>query len=154
MLCALSMLGPSLAPLLCSLCIADACPTPSAALPGTPPAAQRPAAERTIVVTNSAPATLSDPGLTIALDSVRDNRCATEVQCVWAGYAEVALRVKAKDGSASPVVIGAVASDGKPTRDATFAGHRFTLEKLEPANSMAKPPKLADYRVTLVVAKE
>jgi len=151
-MCPLSLLGPALAPLLCSLCIADACPTSPQ---GTAPSAvQAVPGERTLVVAGGASATLPEAGLTVELTGVQDNRCAAEVQCVWAGYAELALRVSAKDGRAGPVVLGALSPQGKPTRDATFGGHRFTLVKLEPANSMTKPPKLADYRATLGVAPE
>ena len=77
----------------CAVCPTGACDVnpraepPNAALTVT-------TAPYTITVSTDKPATIAEEALTVELIGVKDNRCAVEVKCVWAGYAEVALRVQ------------------------------------------------------------
>ena len=135
----------------CAVCPTGACDVnpraepPNAALTVT-------TAPYTITVSTDKPATIAEEALTVELIGVKDNRCAVEVQCVWAGYAEVALRVSKAGAAAGSVIVGALAPspDGAPVP--TYGGYRFSLVGLEPGNSISKPAPQALYRATLTVA--
>ena len=132
---------------LCAVCLTGTCdlnPRAEAPKPASPP--------YTITVSMESPATIPEEALTVEIVGVKDNRCPAEVQCVWAGYAEVALRVSKAGAAAGSVVVGALAplSDGAAAR--TYGAYRFSLVSLEPRNSMSKPVPQALYRATLIVA--
>jgi hypothetical protein len=116
---------------------------------------QSPIPGYTITVSTEKRAEIPEESLTVELAEVRDNRCAAEVQCVWAGTAEIALRVSKGGAAPGSVVIGTLAKPqggGAPAQP-TYAGFRFSVVRLEPPNSMVKPPAQAAYRATLNVAK-
>ena len=130
----------------CAVCLTGTCdlnPRAEAPKPALSP--------YTITVAMEKPATIPEEALTVELVGVKDNRCAVEVQCVWAGYAEVALRVSKAGAAAVTVVVGALApsSNGAPT----YGAYRFSLVGLEPGNSMSKPVPQGLYRATLTVAR-
>ncbi|MES2355508.1 MAG: hypothetical protein V4568_14120 [Pseudomonadota bacterium] len=89
-----------------------------------------------IVVVKGQAVTIPQEALTIELVEANDNRCPTEVTCIWAGHATVSLRV-AKSGIAGEmVVLGTNAPPGmKLAHDAKYAGYLLHLESLEPARS-------------------
>lgn len=60
---------------------------------------------------------------------IDDSRCAPNVQCVWAGDAEIALRWKPARGSAKDIRLHTNAQGG-PT-NARIGEHTLTLESLE-----------------------
>src|SRR5258706_15251934 len=95
--------APLVAVLLSALCVASACA-------GDPPAEQprRQSAPYTVTVALGKPAVIPEEALTVELLAVKDNRCAVEVQCVWAGHAEVTLQVS-KPGTAKTLAIGTLA---------------------------------------------
>ena len=134
----------------CAICLSGVCGMqPRVDAPTAPPALSA----YTITVSTEKPATINEEALTVELVAVTDNRCAQEVQCVWAGYAEVSLRVSKAGAGSGTVVVGTPApesmSNGAPT--ATYGGYRFSLSGVEPGNSMQNPVPQARYRVTLVV---
>ena len=59
---------------------------------------------------------------------VTDSRCPPDVVCVWAGDAEVVLRVR--DGNRQGEVRLHTHGGSNFPRSATFAGYEFTLENL------------------------
>jgi len=132
----------------CAVCLTGTCDLMSRA---APPPAVPVSASRTITVMADKPATIPEEALTVELVSVKDNRCAVEVQCVWAGYAEIVLRVSKGGGAPASVTIGTPAppSNSAPTR--TYDGYRFGLVSLEPPHSMAKPVAQTSYRATITV---
>jgi hypothetical protein len=108
------------------------------------------------VVTVSAGRRVAIPeeGLAIELVGVKDNRCAAEVKCVWAGYAEIALQVSKAGAAAAPVVIGnPTASKEATSAGASYGPYRFELLGLEPNNSIAKPVELSLYRARIQVTR-
>jgi hypothetical protein len=108
----------------------------------------------TVTVSRERGATLPGEALTVDLQSVNDTRCAAEVQCVWAGVAEVTLRVS-KDGAApGTLVIGTLpSSPANPPAKHTYAAYEFSLLSLEPPNSMTKPVEPSQYRATLKISR-
>jgi hypothetical protein len=140
----------------CAVCLTGTCELGAgaearrAAAPSSPTSAGY-----TITVSTEKRAEIPDESLTVELAEVRDNRCAAEVQCVWAGTAEIALRVSKAGAPPGPVVLGTLAKpqEGGAPAQRTYAGYRFSVVRLEPANSMVKPPAQAAYRATLHVAK-
>ena len=134
----------------CAVCLTGTCDLHPRA--ETPTPAHYTMSPYTITVSMANPATVPEESLTVELLGVKDNRCPAEVQCVWAGYAEVALRVSKAGAAAGSVVVGALAplSDGAAAR--TYGAYRFSLVSLEPRNSMSKPVPQALYRATLIVA--
>ena len=129
----------------CAVCVGGTCdthPRAEASGPASPP--------YTITVSTEQPATIAGEALTVELEAVKDNRCAAEVQCVWAGTAEVALRVRKAGAAPGAVTLGALAADGAPVP--VYGAYRFSLVRLEPGNSMAKPVPQALYRATITVS--
>src|SRR5258706_10384073 len=98
---ACTILGPAFASLLCAQCVTGICAADSraqAATPQSPPYTVTVSLDRRVVIPEEA--------LTIELKGVKDNRCAVEVKCVWAGYAEITLQVGKAGADAALVVIG------------------------------------------------
>ena len=138
-----------LASLVSVLCMASACAQNP---PAEPP--KRQMAPYTVTVSLGKPAVILEEALTVELLEVKDNRCAVEVQCIWAGHAEVTLQV-AKAGAASKALaIGtlAPASMNLPF-EATYGSYRFALLGLEPGNSLLKPAAQSAYRAAVQVSK-
>lgn len=135
----------------CAVCLTGTCDLQTRAeVPKqAPPSASPP---YTITVSIEKPATIPEEALTVELVGVKDNRCPAEVQCVWAGYAEVALRVSKPGAAAGSVVVGALepAAGGASARN--YGAYQFSLVKVEPGNLMSKPVPQPLYRVTLDVA--
>ena len=82
----------------------------------------------------------------------QDSRCPTNVNCVWAGNAEVALEWT-YDKCTTPITLNthgtAAASD-----EAKVGGFRVKLIKLEPYPHSEKKISPSDYIATLRVIKE
>jgi hypothetical protein len=140
----------------CAVCLTGTCELTAGAeakrATAPPPSAS---AAYTITVSTERRAEIPDEALTVELAEVRDTRCATEVQCVWAGVAEIALRVSKAGAAPGSVVVGTLSKPqggGAPAQP-VYAGYRFSVVRLEPANSMAKPPPQSAYKATLSVAK-
>jgi len=134
---------------LCAVCLTGTCDlNPRTETPSPAPAA----APYTITVSTANPVTIPQEALTIELVSVKDSRCPAEVQCVWAGYAEVALRASKAGVPAGSVVVGALDPSSNNASARTYGSYRFSLVSLEPRNSMSKPVLQALYRATLSVS--
>ncbi len=135
--------------LLSALCLASACA-------GDPPAEpqRRQLAPYTVTVAVGEPAVIPEESLTVEILAVKDNRCPVEVQCIWAGHAEVTLQVSKLGTAAKAIAIGtpAPASMNLPF-EATYGSYRFVLLGLEPGNSLSKPVAQSLYRATVQVSK-
>ena len=135
--------------LLSAVCMVTACAqNPPAELPS------RQLAPYTVTVAVGKPVVIPEEALTVELLEVKDNRCAIEVQCIWAGHAEVTLQVSKPGTAAKALAIGtlAPASMNLPF-EATYGSYRFALLGLEPGNSLLKPVPLSGYRATVKVSK-
>ena len=98
---------------------------------------------------------VQDESLTVELLSVKDNRCAAEVKCVWAGYAELTLRVSRGGADAETVVVGTLPPEQKDApRRGAYRSYRLSLDSLEPPNSMAKPVEPSTYRAMVTVTRD
>ncbi len=138
----------------CAVCFTGVCALePAAEGPQTPPPPSL-SSPWTVTVSRERSAALPGAALTVELQSVNDTRCAAEVQCVWAGVAEVTLRVTKSGTAPATLVIGTLPSSpaNAPTQR-TYASYEFSLLLLEPPNSMAKPVEPSQYRATLKVSK-
>lgn len=162
--------------LLALLCLASlsACqtstpvPTPTAS-PSASPTAQpspQPTPSPSASATTSVPVVLGTPfdlmlqqsGL-YAQDSVEiqfaqivsDSRCPIDVVCVWAGQAEVAVRVQIADSAPQDVRLWL----GKSESDTqvVVGGYRITLQALTPFPDTQNPPTDAERRVKLLLEK-
>ncbi len=108
----------------------------------------------TVTVQLGKPAVIPEEALTVELVAVKDNRCAVEVKCVWAGHAEVTLQVSKSGTAAKALVIGTLApANMNLPFEATYGSYRFTLLGLEPGNSLANPVAQSAYRATVAVSK-
>ena len=108
----------------------------------------------TVTVEIEKPAVIPEEALTVELVAVKDNRCAVEVKCVWAGHAEVTLQVSKLGTAAQAIAIGtlAPASMNLPF-EAKYGSYRFALLGLEPGNSLSNPVAQSAYRATVTVSK-
>jgi len=79
-----------------------------------------------------------------------DSRCPTGVDCVWEGDAVVELAVGRDDGATASVSLH---TNGGLAQEATAAGVRLRLVRLEPYPTAGRPIEAADYRVVLSVAE-
>jgi hypothetical protein len=99
-------------------------------------------------------AVIPEEALTVELIGVKDNRCAVEVKCVWAGYAEVTLRVGRAGAAPEALVVGTLApSPNSVPSEPTYDSYRLSLLGVEPANSMATPVAQSLYRATIKVSR-
>jgi hypothetical protein len=116
-------------------------------------ASETQAAEHTLVLMHGRPGEIPSEALTLALTSIKDGRCPTEVQCLWAGHATVNLQVSKAGLAPQTVTIGtpAPASMGFPG-EASYEGYRIRLIRLEPWNTQ-DGPALSAYRATVGVSK-
>jgi hypothetical protein len=108
----------------------------------------------TLNLVASSSVTVGTEPLRIELVAVKDGRCPTEVQCIWAGHATVTLRVQRSESPPETVLIGtpAPAAMNLPNQ-ASVGPYHFGLLSLEPANSSASKATLSQYRATVRVTK-
>jgi hypothetical protein len=136
--------------LLCADCVGELCARESQA----PAPARESVAPYVVTVSAGRRVAIPEEGLAIELVGVKDNRCAAEVKCVWAGYAEITLQVSKSGAAAAPVVIGnPTASKESTSAGASYGPYRFELLGLEPNNSIAKPVELSLYRARIQVTR-
>ena len=115
---------------------------------------RRQVAPYTVTVAVGASAVVPEEGLTVSAVAIKDDRCPVEVQCVWAGHAEVTLQVS-KAGVATEITIGTPtpASMNLPF-EAAVGSYRFSLLSLEPGKSLSNPAAPSIYRATVQVSKQ
>lgn len=98
-----------------------------AAHPSTGPTAQADAHMITLNIGEQA--TLADNSRLTYLSLVNDSRCPPDVQCVWAGDAEIQLRWQPTHGGAREVSLHTSPMRGAQT-DVTLGAYRIKLESL------------------------
>ena len=92
--------------------------------------------------------------LTVELLAVKDHRCAVDVLCVWAGHAEVTLRVTKPGSDAKTLVLGTLAPTPiSPHLETTYGSYRFALVGLVPRNAMSRPVAQSLYRAKVQVSQ-
>jgi hypothetical protein len=90
-------------------------------------------------------------GVRISFQEVRnDSRCPIDVQCVWAGDAEVVLQVETSPEDREEVTLH---TDGSSQTTADVLGHRIELRRLMPENKAGVPIDPKAYVATLLVAR-
>ena len=95
-------------------------------------------------------ATIAGEGLTVRFNGVlSDSRCPSNVQCVWAGNAEVQL-ILSKPGFASDTVM---VNTGVSPQSATYNGYTVALQGLAPTPVSTSTIAPGDYVATLLVTK-
>jgi hypothetical protein len=125
-------------------------PSPSTPPEGGPSAPVGAALNKPFDLRGGDTALLPAEGLKLVFEKVKgDSRCAKGVQCIWAGDAEVVLRVQ--KGTDAPAEIG-VHTNGQSGPSMSYQGFLVTLQALGPQPRVGQPIKLTDYVATLVVA--
>ena len=79
-----------------------------------------------------------------------DSRCPVDVECVWAGNAEIRLEVSLKESADETVLT--INSHAGPT-EALYAGYRIRFVSLKPERFSGRTINPAEYRVTLIVSR-
>ena len=93
--------------------------------------------------------TISVGDLRLTFRSVEgDSRCAIDVVCVWAGDAEIALKIE--QGSQAAVAALHTTLEPKKTE---WNGYTIALVSVSPSRNSAKDIDPADYRAQLVVTR-
>ena len=114
------------------------------------------AAEITVDVPGDQTVQVLGTGLSVRFAGITDQRCPSDVACVWEGMIRVELHIARDGGASKPVILCNMCDDG--TRDVIAGGHRFSLRGLAPStevlDGMARLPVLGDYTVTLAFAPE
>jgi len=88
-----------------------------------------------------APVTVTFVGVT------DDSRCPKGVTCIWEGDALVELRVRREDGGAAVTL--SLHANPRFTQEATAAGVRVRLVRIDPYPEADHPIEAGDYRVVL-----
>jgi hypothetical protein len=100
------------------------------------------------------PVALAEEDLTLQLIEVKDSRCPSQVQCIWAGYATVTLAIAQSGSEPVSLILGTPGlHKPQPPNYASHGAYRFTLRSLEPSpvTSGAMPVEL--YRAEILVEK-
>ena len=82
----------------------------------------------------------------------QDSRCPTNVNCVWAGNAEVSLELMV-DKCPTSITLNTHATSGAGD-ESKVGGYRVKLIKLEPYPHSEKKISPSDYTATLMVIRE
>lgn len=88
-------------------------------------------------------AVLPEEGITVNFDEVVDSRCPVNVQCVWAGNAEVSLRINREE-----VVLN---TNSGMQRSAEVDGYTVRLSKVTPEPVHGSKEITEEYRIRIVV---
>lgn len=137
------------APLLSLLSIMSACATD----PKVPSPSQS-SLSYTITLAQGSRVVIAEEALTVELLAVKDSRCPSGVQCVWAGHAAVTVQVSKIGSPPETRVIGTRApASMKLPHDSTYGAYRLSLLGLEPAKSASAPVALPLYRATVQITK-
>lgn len=92
-------------------------------------------------------AKLADGSLIIRFEAVNeDSRCATDVQCVWAGNGRIALAVEAPSGNRTVRL-----NTTLDPHAADVAGYTIALESLSPDPVSTRKLEAKDYTAHLVI---
>jgi hypothetical protein len=79
---------------------------------------------------------------------VNDSRCPIDAVCVWAGDAEIALRIE----QAGQAAVAALHSHLEP-RKTTWNAYTIQLVSIAPSLSASSPVDASQYRVQLLVTR-
>ena len=83
-----------------------------------------------------------------------DSRCPTDVDCVWAGNAEVLIEVSARNGRGRRTLrLNTNASPERPA-EGQYKGYTVKLVELKPYPRAARKIRQGEYTATLLVSKE
>jgi hypothetical protein len=94
-------------------------------------------------------AKLADGSLSVRFDAVgEDSRCATDVQCVWAGNGRISLAVEGT-GTSRTVSLNTTLDP----HSADVLGYRITLDSLAPAPVSTRKLEAKDYTAYLVIRR-
>ena len=92
------------------------------------------------------------PGFTVSLTEVTDQRCPSDVRCVWEGLIRGGLAVDAGAG-AEMLILCNICDDAQHTGIA--GGYDFTLGQLYPSRAvieaLGRAPVSTDYTVVVIV---
>ncbi len=79
---------------------------------------------------------------------VSDSRCPLDVDCVWAGMAEVELSVEI-EGASRVILLATVGENNR----IIVGGYLFSLGAVNPYPTLQNPIAQSDYRITLTVTR-
>jgi hypothetical protein len=77
-----------------------------------------------------------------------DSRCAVDVACVWAGDAEIALKIE----QAGKAAVAALHTTLEPKKT-VWDGYTISLVSVSPSPRAGKAIDPADYRAEIVVTR-
>lgn len=107
-----------------------------------------------ITLAHGQPVVAREEPLTVELTGVKDSRCPSAVQCVWAGHASVTLQVTKVGSPTESLTIGTQTPRSmKLPFEATYGRYRLSLVSLEPGNSAVAPVALPLYRATVKLSR-
>lgn len=104
---------------------------PSNAPPAREDAAMPDTAPQTVTLGVGERATLAGGSQLTYLRLVNDSRCPPDVRCVWAGDAEIRLRLQPTRGTASELSLHTSPLRDRGQTEATVGGLRIALQSLE-----------------------
>ena len=132
-----------------SLLAACSSSTSSEATAVTPPPSQTTSQQEVGRATMKIGQTVSVGDLRLTFRSVEgDSRCAIDVVCVWAGDAEIALKIE-QGGKAA---VAALHTTLEPKKT-DWNGYTISLVSVAPSRRAGTPVDSADYRAEIVVTR-
>lgn len=105
--------------------------TPSTDAPAHAHAPMHGATTQTVTLGVGDRATLADGSQLTYLRLVNDSRCPPDVRCVWAGDAEIRLRMQPPRGAAREISLHTSPLRGQGQNETALGGLRITLQRLE-----------------------
>ena len=96
---------------------------------------------------------LADADLQVKFVAVsQDSRCPADVNCVWAGQAEVVLNVKHNNCTSALTLT--LPKNNQASDEGKAGGFRLKLVKLDPYPRTDQKISPNDYRASLIVTKD
>ncbi len=92
----------------------------------------------------------TDNSLKFSISEINDSRCPSDVQCVWAGKADVTIVVESPVSGS--LVLSTLNDDMFSSVD-TLGNYSFQLVEVSPYPVSTEEIKLEDYKVTLKIEK-
>ncbi len=136
----------TLVPSFCPDISSSATPTNPQTASSTPEPSPEASSAVTVTLKVGETKIINDALMIQILSVEKDSRCATDVQCIWAGNVSFFVNLKGSNNKEKSVTIISDAAY-------IFDGHTITVQEIQPSKISTKTLKTKDYQVTFHITE-